>query len=182
MNPGSKEAAPNKEELIFALRFCRAQHTGKDITMTARIYVGTYAKYNNGSITGGWLNCDDYSTHSEFITAACELHMGESDPELMFQDYEGFPKAFYGESYIKPELWDWLELDDSDRELLAAYQDGVDETGTIDQAFLDDTGMLSELPEWARAYFDYEAYARDAGFEGTAFVRHDGTLYVFHSR
>ena len=165
--------------------------------MSARVYVGTYAKYNNGSIAGAWLNCADYSNHGEFIEAAQALHNGEHDPELMYQDYEGFPKAFYGESYIKPDLWEWLELDDSDRELLAAYQDGVDESGTIEQArdafagtansesdwaesFLDESGMLSELPEWARNYFDYDAYARDARYEGTAFVRYDGTLYVFH--
>ena len=27
--------------------------------------------------------------------------------------------------------------------------------------FIEETGMLSELPEWAQRYFDYEAYARD---------------------
>ncbi len=117
----------------------------------------------------------------------------------MFQDFEGFPRAFYSESSISDAVFSWLELDESDREVLAAYQDGIDSDGTIEAArdafmgtadteeswaesFLDDTGQLSELPEWARNYFDYAAYARDARMGGdVCFVRHNGTLYVFHN-
>ena len=41
--------------------------------MTARIYVGTYAKYNNGSIAGAWLNLDDYSDKDAFLAACRKL-------------------------------------------------------------------------------------------------------------
>ena len=102
--------------------------------MTARLYVGTYAAYNNGSIKGAWLDLEDYSDREAFLEACAELHKGESDPEFMFQDYEGFPKAFYSESNVTAELWDWLELDEHDRELLEVYQENVDESATIDQA------------------------------------------------
>lgn len=87
------------------------------------------------------------------------------------------PRGFYGESYIDPDLWEWLDLDDHDRELLAVYQDHVDENGTIDQArdafagradspedwaaeWLEETGEIAEIPERLRGYFDYAAYAR----------------------
>lgn len=53
-----------------------------------KIYVGTYAKYNNGSIDGKWLTLSDYSDLEEFYNACKELHADESDPELMFQDFE----------------------------------------------------------------------------------------------
>ena len=53
-----------------------------------KIYVGTYAKYNNGSILGQWLNLGDYSDLAEFYKACKELHADEQDPEFMFQDYE----------------------------------------------------------------------------------------------
>lgn len=53
-----------------------------------KIYVGTYAKYNNGSIFGKWLTLSDYSDLSEFYDACRELHKDEEDPEFMFQDYE----------------------------------------------------------------------------------------------
>lgn len=169
-------------------------------TDTPRVYVGTYAKYNDGNLFGKWLDLNDYADHDAFIEACHKLHEDEQDPELMFQDFEGFPRAFYSESSIKPELWDWLDLADSDRELLAAYQDGVDSDGDIEAAreafmgtadsaedfaaqWLEETGALESIPENLRNYFDYKAYARDMGFDGVVFYRHDnGTLYVFSPR
>lgn len=59
----------------------------------ARLYVGTYAKYNADSLGGGWLDLSDYSDRDEFLGACRDLHKDESDPELMFQDFEGFPRA-----------------------------------------------------------------------------------------
>lgn len=168
--------------------------------MTARIYVGTYAKYNAGSIKGAWLNLEDYADRDDFLEACAKLHADEDDPELMFQDFEGFPRGFYNESSAPPdELWDWLELDDDDRELLAVYQEHVDESGDIDRAreafagkadseadwaaeWLEETGGLEGVPEHLRNYIDFESYARDARIGGDViFARHGGDLWVFYN-
>jgi antirestriction protein len=75
----------------------------------ARIYVGAYAKYNAGSIKGTWLDMEDYADRDAFLEACRELHKDESDPEFMFQDFEGFPRGFYNESSAPPDgLWGWL--------------------------------------------------------------------------
>jgi len=84
-------------------------------TTTAKIYVGTFAKYNNGSIEGAWLTLSDYSDAEEFLTACAELHSDEVDAELMFQDYEGFPKDLYSESMSESELekvYEYMEVMD----------------------------------------------------------------------
>lgn len=57
----------------------------------ARVYVGTYKKYNEGSINGGWLDLADYPSYRDFLGACHRLHKDESDPEFMIQDSEGFP-------------------------------------------------------------------------------------------
>lgn len=165
----------------------------------AKVYVGTYAKHNAGSIKGAWLDLEDYSDAEEFISACLKLHSDEPDPELMFQDFEGFPREFYSESMIKPGLWEWLELSEDERNIWAAYQDGVNASGTAEdakeafsgiadtkQAFAeqlwDDCGMTEQVPEFARSYIDFEAVARDLDLSGDySFVRYDGQLYVFHS-
>lgn len=80
---------------------------------TARLYVGTYAKYNNGSIEGKWLDLSDFSDAGEFMEACRELHSDEADPEFMFQDYEGFPADMYGEAMSEDEIqkiYDALEV------------------------------------------------------------------------
>jgi len=73
------------------------------------IYVGTYAKYNNGSLFGKWLDLTEYSDCAEFYEACAELHKGESDPEFMFQDWENIPDQYISESGISQEYWDYLE-------------------------------------------------------------------------
>ena len=43
----------------------------------SKIYVGTYAKYNDGSIFGKWLTLSDYADKEEFYEACKELHKDE---------------------------------------------------------------------------------------------------------
>lgn len=163
------------------------------------IYVGTYAKYNNGSIKGGWLDPEDYSDKADFITACLELHKDETDPELMFQDYEDFPKKYYGESHIDPELWDWLALDETCRGMTAVYWSGVDESADIKKAleafsgiyrspadwaesYLDETGTLNQVPDCLKYHIDFESYAREAQMGGgMVFVHYEGDVYAFRS-
>lgn len=163
----------------------------------AQIYVGTYAKYNSGSIAGKWLDLEDYADREAFLEACRELHKDEIDPELMFQDFEGFPRSYYNESSVPAELWDWLDLGDDDRELLEVYQEHVADDADIDRAreafagkydseadwaedFLESTGDLQGVPKNLRNYIDFEAYARDARMGGDMFfVRHNGDLWVF---
>ena len=57
----------------------------------ARVYVGTYGKYNNGSLFGAWLNLSDYLDKEDFYEACRELHKDEEDAEFMFQDWENVP-------------------------------------------------------------------------------------------
>ena len=164
-----------------------------------RVYVGTYHKYNCGSIEGKWLDLEDYSDKDEFLQACAELHNDEHDPEFMFQDYENIPNGLISESHIDEKLWDWIELDDDDRELLAVYQAEIDSDGDIEQAreafegkykdeedwayeFMESTGMLSQIPENLRNYFDYEAFARDARYGGDiTFVEHQGETWAFRN-
>lgn len=119
------------------------EHDGKQYGLTEsldeaegvhpRLYVGTYKKYNEGSIDGQWMNLDDYKDKDAFLKAANDLHKDEEDPELMFQDYEGFPEQFYNESSVPDELWDWIALSEDQKEMLAAYLE-VNPDGDIKDA------------------------------------------------
>lgn len=152
------------------------------------LYVGTYAKYNNGSIAGKWLKLGDYPDAEAFLQACQELHRDEADPELMFQDFEGFPEELYSESLSLDDLgrlYDWLNLSDDDQQLITEYLDAtgyqlheVNPGDVSDKLFcvLDSSGYLSdedamgwhvideglvEVPEHLRGYIDAEALGRD---------------------
>ena len=59
-----------------------------------RIYVGTWAKYNAGSLSGEWLALRDYENYSELCEVMRAIHEDEIDPEPMIQDCEDFPEGF----------------------------------------------------------------------------------------
>jgi antirestriction protein len=140
------------------------------------IYIGTFAKYNSGSIKGAWISLEGHD--AETFTEACKaLHSDEADPEFMFQDFEGFPKSFYSECSLPAALWDWLECSESEREIWENYAEAVGysihET-TLDEAqdaycgefdsvedFAEQTceecKQLSDIPDFLRACIDWEA-------------------------
>jgi hypothetical protein len=66
----------------------------------AKCYVGTYGKYNAGSIEGKWLDLDNYQTYQEFLNACKAVHKNEYDPEYMIQDWEGLPDGFSAMEWI----------------------------------------------------------------------------------
>lgn len=170
------------------------------MTSEVRIYVGTYAKYNNGSIEGKWLDASDYSDYDEFLEACKELHSDEHDPEFMFQDYEG-PDMFYSESGISPELWDYLEaIKDFDEDRIealnifmnnermqfdsdtiekfeSAYRGQFDSERHFAEDEADQMGYYDAMDKAGinRYYFDEEAFARDL-FMGDYWMR-DGHVF-----
>ncbi len=71
----------------------------------AAAYCGTYYKYANGNLSGGWLQLASYKDNQSFLEACKKLHKDEKEPEFMFQDVENLPDEYYSESCIYPEIF-----------------------------------------------------------------------------
>jgi antirestriction protein len=169
----------------------------------ASVYVGTYKKYNEGSLYGKWLRLADYADKDEFLEACAELHNDEHGPELMYQDWEDIPDAFIGESWISEKWWEvldgiddlsddemdafgaWLawkciEVDDHDiYDLVGEFRDAYfgewdSEKDFAEQIFND---TYCDVPEYVLPYIDYDAFARDLFIGDYDYV--DG--YVFRA-
>ena len=88
-----------------------------------RIYVGTYAKYNAGSLFGEWLDLQNYANLDEFYQACHQLHANETDPELMFQDYESIPNFLISESWIDEQVYAyWEAIENLNQEKIEALE------------------------------------------------------------
>lgn len=164
-----------------------------------RLFVTTYKKYNDGNLFGAWLDLESYADKDAFLAACKELHKDEADPELMFPDFEGFPRALYNESGLDDRLWGWLELDEDDREMVAVYLDEVSQDGDIDAArdcfagkfdseedwaadYLNDSGLMGSVPASLLNYIDYKSFANDARLGGDmVFVHHQGSVLAFRN-
>ena len=171
----------------------------KTNTTNPRLYVGTYAKYNAGSIAGEWLDLEDYSSPAEFMEAAAAVHSDESDPELMFQDFEGFPKCWYSESGAPPEIiWEWLELDETERAAFGIYAANFHGAGTVDdfrdaycgtweseadfaEQTAEDCGVIpKDFPAWI--VIDWEAtWNCNLRFDYFFERDEDGNLHIFRN-
>lgn len=153
----------------------------------ARIYVGTYAKYNEGSIFGKWMDLSDYFDSEEFYAACRELHSDEEDPELMFQDWEYIPDSLIGESWFADNIFEiieavsnlsetqqeafgvWLNFTSSDiasediDDLISSFEDDYQGqySSEEDYAYEVIEQCYPDLPEFAKTYFDDEKFARD---------------------
>ncbi|EAV2233737.1 DUF1472 domain-containing protein [Salmonella enterica subsp. enterica serovar Agama] len=157
------------------------------------VYVGTWHKYNCGSIAGRWFDLTTFDDERDFFAACRALHQDEADPELMFQDYEGFPGNMASECHIN---WAWVEgfRRARDEGCEEAYRLWVEDTGETDfdsfrdawwgeadseeafaVEFASDTGLLADVPETVALYFDYEAYARDLFLDSFTFI--DGHVF-----
>ena len=66
-------------------------------------------------------------------------------------------------------------------EFLDAYAGEWDTFRDYAEELADDTGMLAEIPEWARPYFDMDAFARDLSVDHWTEDAPHGGVYVFRS-
>lgn len=156
-----------------------------------KIYVGTYNKYNSGSIEGDWLTLQDYSDSAELFEAMQELHEDEEDPEFMIQDREGFLSDNIEESMSEMDfdaIYDVINaVEDShlDFEIIEAYIDNVGcdigETAVSDaeeayqgsydsdEEFAEDIaeqlGCINRKASWPQNCIDWECAARELMYD-----------------
>ena len=158
------------------------------------LYVGTYHKYNSGSIDGMWVDLTSFLDYDDFIEFCYLLHIDEEDPEFMYQDYENFPCKWYSEGFFDEDTFDKIaeygNMCEEDRQMCDAFNEHYGEDYPLDEIrqrfhgkwdseveyaeqLLND--CYSDMPEFARRYFDMEQFARDLFAYDYTFV--DG--YVF---
>ena len=144
--------------------------------MEAKIYVGTYKKYNEGSLAGKWLDVDDFSNAEEFYAECKKLHADESDPEFMFQDWEDIPDELISECWLGETLFDFVEAGTASHLDYEAFLAGADlgiPWDKIEEAYhgewrsdedfvtdlLDGSDGIPDLPNYI--HIDWEGTARD---------------------
>ena len=165
--------------------------------LTPRIYVACLAAYNNGQLHGAWIDADQSADaiHDEIramlasspIPGAEEwaIHNYEDLGGIQLSEYEDIDRVAeiaallveYGEPFGA-----WYSYDPSAdvSDFRDAYRGEYESEGVYAEWLVDDTGILAEVPETLRCYFDYERFARDLFMSDMHSVRSGhGTVYVF---
>ena len=116
-----------------------------------RVYVGTFGKYNRGSIAGKWLNIKDYKTVDDFYKACRQLHSNEYDPEFMFQDWEYIPNSFIGGGWINPKLFELIHHPNMEQIDINALWDFLND---VDFTNLEAYEIIEKFNECNRGHWD----------------------------
>ena len=121
----------------------------------ASVYVGTWAKYNDGNLFGKWLNLSDYSDYAEFTDACRELHKDEEDPEFDVQDYEHIPEDLVSGLFCSNLYWELLDIindnPDTDWDMVSAFCDAYGEDIETPEDLED---IISRAKDRCRGQFD----------------------------
>lgn len=171
-----------KKSLLSAAEY--KKHVTGDST-TPSLYVGTYGKYNNGSIAGAWVDLSTFSDGEEFFKFCKALHSDERDPEFMFQDYQNFPSSLYRESMGIADVEKIIDLfsdySADEIEIIGEYWEESDKHAEP-QDILDSLVYTGDFDDYANEmadeligdndsilarYFNYSAFARDLKFDYT---------------
>lgn len=145
------------------------------------IYVGTYKKYNEGSLQGEWVQLDQFTDEDEFLEYIKELHDDEDDPEFMFQDHEGIPEKFISESHLDNDFWEYQETINNcyNPEAMQAFVNAGYDASDFDESYngqfdsdedfaenmADELGYINKDVSWPYTCIDWEHAAREIMYD-----------------
>lgn len=146
-----------------------------------KAYVTNLAKYTEGQLVGKWV--DFPIDENEFLDELEAIGIKYADDEWFITDYEskkGEPYEALGEYPTIDDLNEFAELEEDEE--FNALMEVVDYQEAKDiyenESYTYYAGMtLSDVAYWivdecydlseiAKRYFDYDAFARDLGFDG----------------
>jgi hypothetical protein len=134
-----------------------------------RVYVGTYGKYNSGSIAGGWISLNDCKDYGAFLSKCHALHKRERDPEFMIQDREDFPDGLNcGEWLSEQDFNDVKQACNEEEQEELSFADALravllGKATPMQKARVDDKALFEDyMAEWQKVWpgdermLDYE--------------------------
>ena len=163
------------------------------------LYCGTYGKYNSGNLSGIWVDVSTFDDYEDFVNFCLAIHADESEPELMYQDFENMPDSLYHESmgeegfnkiaeycelcdeYSVEAVDDFLEWDSTEDldNMHDAYVGVYDSREDFAREIVSDCYDIENIMGNLACYFDYEAFARDLFMGDYYFGSHGTVLRTF---
>lgn len=169
---------------------------------TINVFITNLGKYNEGELIGEWVSLPiDEDT---LATVRDRIGINDEYEEEFLTDWECPIKAVYeliGEytSIVTlNEIAEQLEaIPETEYPILNAIYDmtgdyesmlnkydsgeyrvyyGCYSMESVARTYLEETGMLYNLPNFIESYFDYESFGRDMSFEGSYSELDDGTI------
>ena len=170
------------------------------------IYVTNLGKYNEGMLVGEWLPLP--ADADEIAACLDRIGINEYYEEYFITDYDDYTDFdlydIFGEYSQIEIISDFVEtvesLEDYEQEIMAAFMnEGYDSEEALEKTkdgdymlfydchsmaevaeqYCEECGVLDQMPDHLRYYFDFEAYGRDMSFEGHFVEIESGYIEIF---
>lgn len=172
-----------------------------------QIYVACLAAYNNAKLHGRWIDCTLGLDHvwdeiKDILKTSPENSTAYPCEEYAIHDYMNFPEGIIKEYTSPSTVVEYAELMTNDDAGLAIvelkshlgldslesakqYHDDNycgewDDFEAYSDEYIDSTGMLYEVPETIKNYFDYKSFARDLEMDYIT-IEVGGMTHVWHN-
>lgn len=159
---------------------------------TPKIYVACLSAYNNGFLHGCWI---DVSEGIEHVTECIKeilfsSPVAEECEEWAIHDYQGFGNYNISESHNLEDVCSVAEficecndfppkvissliedygIEGAKEKMENEYIGEFDSESDFAYHYVEETGLISEIPQSIAMYFDYEAYGKDLSINGDVF-------------
>ena len=159
-----------------------------------RVYIANLGKYNEGELVGAWFTPPvDWDEVKERIGLNDEYEeYAIHDYELPFEIEEYTPIEEINRLCALAEELEGTPMEDAVREIQHAFfssfeemvehKDDIifyyncDDMEEVARYFIEESGVLGEVPASLQNYIDYEAYGRDLELEGNFLVTSHGVF------
>ena len=167
------------------------------VIIMIKIFLTNLGIYNEGSLVGEWLELP--ATQEEIDTCLNNIGIGEEYEEYFITDFESDIDGLHiGEYESLEELNTITEaLQDVDTEIIEAllyhgysledieskvndciiYYD-CNDMEDVAIEYIEECGLLNDVPEHLQSYFDYEAYGRDMDLEGRFYFANGNCIQI----
>lgn len=160
-----------------------------------RIFLTNLGKYNKGELVGEWINLP--CTEEELEEVKKRIGINEEHEEWFITDYEtnyGFKVDEYADleklngmaetldnlSETEVEIMETLtdngyDLDEALKKIDdVIYYGNCEDMEDVAYQYIEESGLLNNVPEEIARYFDYAAYGRDLEIDGCFIFTNDG--------
>jgi len=169
-----------------------------------RIYMASLSDYNAGRLHGVWVEATDIEQVRDGVAGMLKASPGGAAEEYAIHDFEGFSRYLPSESTdlelvcaIGAAIVEHGTIFTAYLERVAfptgaqrvpevvagfneSYQGAYESVEDWAEQYLDDVGLLKQVPESIRSYVDLESWAGDAELNGDIFaVEFEGKTHVF---
>ena len=167
-----------------------------------QIYVADLSDYNQGFLTGIWIDLEGMSDEEEIHEQVQTMlekrtkETGELHEEWGIHDYDSAPVGLSEYEDFKHLIEIQQAIDEHDDDIVEACFDCGIPLNKINDCYVgqyadeedyayqycEDVGILSQIPENLKNYFDYSSFGRDIFLNGDMQgSRVNGQFYVFHN-